>query len=58
MAGVCVCGGGGGVGGGCQKPMDQFQWTDFNTTWQECFFGDPLPRLYKPLSETTGPISI
>ena len=20
------------------------QWTDFNITWQECFFGDPLPR--------------
>ena len=19
------------------------QWTDFNITWQECFFGDPLP---------------
>ena len=24
------------------------QWTDFNTTWQECFFGDPLQRLFKP----------
>ena len=24
------------------------QWTDFNITWQECFFGDPLPRLFKP----------
>ena len=24
------------------------QWTDFNITWQECFFGDPLPRLVKP----------
>ena len=23
------------------------QWTDFNITWQECFFGDPLPRLFK-----------
>ena len=22
-------------------------WTDFNITWQECFFGDPLPRLFK-----------
>ena len=21
--------------------------TDFNITWQECFFGDPLPRLLK-----------
>ena len=24
------------------------QWTDFSITWQECFFGDPLPRLFKP----------
>ena len=24
------------------------QWADFNITWQECFFGDPLPRLFKP----------
>ena len=24
------------------------QWTDFNITWQECFFGDRLPRLFKP----------
>ena len=26
------------------------QWTDFNITWQECFFGDPLSRLrlFKP----------
>ena len=23
-------------------------WTDFNITWQECFFGHPLPRLFKP----------
>ena len=23
------------------------QWTDFNITLQECFFGDPLPRLFK-----------
>ena len=22
-------------------------WTDFNTTWQECSFGDPLPSLLK-----------
>ena len=22
-------------------------WTDFNITWQKCFFGDPLPRLFK-----------
>ena len=25
------------------------QWTDFNITWQECFFVDPLPRLIKPI---------
>ena len=25
-------------------------WTDFNITWQECFFGDPLPRLFKHYS--------
>ena len=24
------------------------QWTNFNITWQECYFGDPLPRLFKP----------
>ena len=24
------------------------QWADFNITWQECFFGDPLTRLFKP----------
>ena len=24
------------------------QWTNFNITWQECCFGDPLPRLFKP----------
>ena len=23
-------------------------WTDFIITWQEWFFGDPLPRLFKP----------
>ena len=22
-------------------------WTDFNITWQKCYLGDPLPRLYK-----------
>ena len=22
--------------------------TDFSITWQKCFFGDPLPRLFKP----------
>ena len=25
------------------------QWTDFSITWKQCFFGDPLPRLFKPL---------
>ena len=25
------------------------QWTDFNITWQECFFGYPLPRIFKLL---------
>ena len=24
------------------------QWSDCSITWQECFFGDPLPRLFKP----------
>ena len=24
------------------------QWTDFSISCQECFFGDPLPRLFKP----------
>ena len=24
------------------------RWTEFNVTWQECCFGDPLPRLFKP----------
>ena len=24
------------------------QWTDFNIILQKCFFGDPLPRLFKP----------
>ena len=23
------------------------QWTNFNITWQICFFGDPLPSLFK-----------
>ena len=22
-------------------------WSDFNITWQECSFGDPLPSLFK-----------
>ena len=24
-------------------------WTDFNITWQKCFFGDPVPKLFKQL---------
>ena len=24
------------------------QWTNFNIAWQECCFGDLLPRLFKP----------
>ena len=24
------------------------KWTDFSITWQKCFLGDPLPRLFKP----------
>ena len=24
------------------------RWTEFSVTWQECCFGDPLPRLFKP----------
>ena len=23
-------------------------WTEFSDTWQECYFGDLLPRLFKP----------
>ena len=23
-------------------------WTDFSITWQKCFLGDPLPRLFRP----------
>ena len=23
-------------------------WTEFNVAWQECCFGDPLARLFKP----------
>ena len=26
----------------------RIQWTDFNIILQKCFFGDPLPRLFKP----------
>ena len=31
-----------------KKLLVRNHWTDFNITWQECFFGDPLPRLFKP----------
>ena len=32
-------------------------WTEFNVTWQECCFGDLLPRLFKPscTSKTMAP---
>ena len=26
----------------------RIHWTDFNIILQKCFFGDPLPRLFKP----------
>ena len=29
------------------KLLVRNHWTNFNITWQECFFGDPLPRLFK-----------
>ena len=29
-------------------PSVRNHWTDFNTTLQECFFGNRLPRLFKP----------
>ena len=61
---VCVWGGGGGGGGEAvgayypyiskQKTLKIFlseisnYWTNFNITWQKCFFGDSLPRLFKP----------
>ena len=49
---------GGGWGGGCLFSayicIENFKillvrnhLTDFNITWQECFLGDPLPRLLK-----------
>ena len=28
--------------------LDRNHWTDFNITWQECFFCNSLPRLFKP----------
>ena len=31
-----------------QNLLVRNQWTNFNTTWQECSFRDPLPRLFKP----------
>ena len=30
-----------------QNLLVRNQWTNFNITWQECCFGDPLPRLFK-----------
>ena len=32
------------------------KWTNFNIAWQECFFGDPLPRLFKPAWFVTSPL--
>ena len=26
----------------------RYHWIEFNVTWQECCFGDPLPRLFTP----------
>ena len=50
-------GGGGGGGGGlffiyiCIEKFKillvSYPMTDFNITWLECCFGDPLSRLYK-----------
>ena len=28
--------------------LSRNHWTDFNIILQKCFFGDPLPRLFKP----------
>ena len=30
------------------KNLVRNHWTDFNIILQKCFFGDPLPSLYKP----------
>ena len=41
--------GGGGCGGGWWGYFF-YIWlekNDFNITWQTCFLGDPLPRLFK-----------
>ena len=32
----------------CKNLFVKHHWTDFNITWQECSFGDPLPSLFKP----------
>ena len=31
-----------------KKLLVRKRWTKFNVTWQECCFGDSLPRLFKP----------
>ena len=31
-----------------KNPLVRNSWTEFNVTWQECCFGDLLPRLFKP----------
>ena len=52
-------GGGGGSGGrglfslyiyieNLKNLLVRNHWTDCNIIWQKCFFGDPLPRLFKP----------
>ena len=46
-----------GVGGGAYFPYISIyknlpvrnHWTNFNITWQECCFGNPLPKLFKSL---------
>ena len=53
------------LGGGAYFPyIENFKnllvrnsWTEFNVTWQECCFGDLLPRLFKPswYVKTHGP---
>ena len=55
------CQGGGGGGGGGRGLFSLYiyiknlknllirnHWNDCNIKWQKCFFGDPVPRLFKP----------
>ena len=32
----------------CKNHLVPNHWTDFHIILQKCFFGDPLPRLFKP----------